>query len=127
MAALKQIAKATYDFDVDGGTAEAIALAVADIVPKNSVAVKVYTKCITACTSDGSATIAITAGGVTLAPATAFDNNAFDTVGQVSDLTALLNSDLGDVASSSAAIGITVATAALTAGKFDIYVEYIAE
>ena len=123
--AKKVTAKATYDFSTDAGGTGARTLAISEVVPNDAVIVACYTHCKTACTSGGSATIAITAGGVTISPATAFSDNAYDTATQVTDHTGEFNSDLGAQATSSAAIGITVATEALTAGKFDIYIDYI--
>jgi hypothetical protein len=126
MAQAKKVtAKATYNFATDAGGTGARTLAISETIPNDAIIVACYSHCKTACTSGGSATIAITAGGVTLSPATAFSNNAYDTATQVTDHTGLLNADLGAQATSSAAIGITVATAALTAGLFDIYVDYI--
>ena len=98
----KVTAKATYNFATDAGGTGARTLAISEAIPNDAIIVACYSHCKTACTSGGSATIAITAGGVTLSPLTAFTNNAYDT-----------------------AIGITVATAPLTAGLFDIYVDYI--
>ena len=121
--------KTTKDFDpvtnIDRGFEKYIRLQIHKAFPNDAIIVACYTHCKTACTSGGSATIAITAGGVTISPATAFTNNAYDTATQVTDHTGLLNADLGAQATSSAAIGITVATAALTAGLVDIYVDYI--
>tara|TARA_R110001606_G_C14995534_1_gene606390 strand:- start:110 stop:496 length:387 start_codon:yes stop_codon:yes gene_type:complete len=121
----KVTAKATYNFATDTGGTGARTLAISEAIPNDAIIVACYSHCKTACTSSGSATIAITAGGVTLSPLTAFTNNAYDTATQVTDHTGLLNADLGAQATSSAAIGITVGVAALTAGLIDIYVDYI--
>ena len=126
MAQAKKVtAKATYSFAVDGGVAGAITLATSETIPNDAIIVACYTHCKTGCTSGGSATVAITAGGVTISPATRENVATYNTVNQVTDHTGLLNSNLGAQATSSAAIGITVATAALTAGVLDIYVDYI--
>lgn len=121
----KVTAKATYNFATDAGGVGARTLAISEAIPNDAIIVACYTHCKTACTSGGAATIAITAGGITISPATAFSNNAYDTPTQVTNHTGLLNSNLGGQAISSAAIGVTVATAAITAGLVDIYVDYI--
>jgi len=123
--AKKVTAKATYDFSTDTGATGARTLAISEVIPNDAIIVACYTHCKTACTSGGAAEIAITAGGVTLSPATVITNNAYDTATQVTDHTGLLNGDLGAQATSSAAISITPSVAVLTAGKFDIYVDYI--
>lgn len=123
--AKKTIVKATYNFAVDGGAISTITPAVTGKVPVGAIPVMVRTVCRTPVTSGGAATIAITAGGLTLVPATAYTNNAFDTANQVTDVTTLLNASLGGIATSSANIQVVIAGAATTAGKIDVYVEYI--
>lgn len=124
--AKKVLVKATYDFAVDGGVATTITPAKTGSVPKGAIITSIVTVCKTPVTSGGAATIAITAGGLTLVPATAYTNNAFDTAAQVTNVTELLNASLGGVATSTATIKVVVATEALTAGKIEIYLEYIA-
>jgi len=68
-------------------------------------------------TSGGSATLALTAGGVTLKAATAFDNGAFDDE-DVTEHTVV------DKTTSSTGIQFTIATATLTGGVVEVYVEY---
>jgi len=110
-------AKAVYDFAVDGGATTAITPAINATIPANAVIVRCYQVTTTAMTSGGSATIALSVGGVTLKAATAFNDGAFDD----EDVTehAVL-----DKTTSAGSIVCTVATAALTAGKFEVYVEY---
>ena len=74
--------------------------------------------------SRGSATVKINAGGVDLSPAVAFDDNELDTANQVSNVLTLNNSDLGAKATSDADIKVIIATAALTGGVVDIWVQY---
>lgn len=123
--AKKVTAKATYDFSTDAGGRGERTLAISEVVPNDAVIVACYTHCKTPVTGNAGATIAITAGGVTISPATVFTNNAYDTATQVTDHTGALNSDLGAQATSSAAIGITIDVDDVTAGVFDIYVDYI--
>ena len=110
-------AHAKYDFAVDGGAASTIVPANSAIIPDNAVIVRCYSVVTTAMTSGGSATLALTAGGVTLKAATAFDNGAFDD----EDVT---EHTVTDKTTSSTGIQFVIATAALTAGVVEVYVEY---
>ena len=110
-------AHAKYDFAVDGGAASTIVPANSAIIPDNAVVVRCYSVVTTAMTSGGSATLALTAGGVTLNAATAFDNGAFDD----EDVT---EHTITDKTTSSTGIQFVIATAALTAGVVEVYVEY---
>ena len=110
-------AHARYDFSVDGGAVSTIVPSNSAIVPDNAVVTNVYHVTTTALTSGGSATLALTAGGVTLKAATAFDNGAFDD----EDVTAY---DVADKTTSSTGIQFVIATAALTAGVVEVYVQY---
>jgi hypothetical protein len=109
--------RVTYDFAVDGGAVSTFDLftAGADVVLKSFHA---YVK--TAATSGGSATVAL---GVT-GSATAFVDT---TAGAVANLTA--NAVLGSAIAprrlpSGSKVIMTVGTAALTAGKIEVVVEY---
>ena len=117
-------AYAQYDFSVDGGAASTITPAITTEIPNNAIMVGCFTHVKTACTSSGSATIKLNAGGVDLTPAVAFDDNEYDTANQVSNQTTLNNSSLLAKATSDADIKVIIATAALTAGVFDIYIQY---
>jgi hypothetical protein len=117
-------AYAQYDFSVDGGAASTITPAITTEIPNNAIMVGCFTHVKTACTSSGSATVQINAGGVNLTPAVAFDDNEYDTANQVSNQATLNNSHLTAKATSDADIKIVVGTAALTAGVFDVYIQY---
>ena len=110
-------AHAKYDFAVDTGAISTIVPANSAIIPDNAVIVRCYSVVTTAMTSGGSATLALSAGGVTLKTATAFDNGAFDD----EDVT---EHTVTDKTTSSTGIQFTIATAALTAGVVEVYVEY---
>ena len=110
-------AHAKYDFAVDGGAVSTIVPANSAIIPDNAVVVRCYSVVTTAMTSGGSATLALTAGGVTLKAATAFDNGAFDD----EDVT---EHTITDKTTSSTGVQFVIATAALTAGVVEVYVEY---
>lgn len=117
----KRVISVTYNFTNQGG-------AVGDIELKddqgNSVAVpayacitRVFTDGITAFTSGGSATVAIAAGSSVLLAATAYNNAA------------LVGFDAQSITpvkiTAASTLKITVATAALTAGKMRFFVEYL--
>ena len=110
-------AHARYDFSVDGGAASTIVPSNSAIIPDNAVIVRCYSVVTTAMTSGGSATLALSAGGVTLLAATAFNNGAFDD----EDVT---EHSITDKTTSSTGIQFTITTAALTAGVVEVYVEY---
>ena len=110
-------AHARYDFAVDGGAISTIVPSNSAIIPDNAVIVRCYSVVTTAMASGGSATLALSAGGVTLKAATAFDNGAFDD----EDVT---EHAVTDKTTSGTGIQFTIATATLTAGVVDVYVEY---
>jgi len=110
-------AHAKYDFAVDGGAASTIVPDNSAIIPDNAVIVRCYSVVTTAMTSDGSATLALTTGGVTLKSATAYNDGAFDD----EDVT---EHTIVDKTTSSTGIQFVIATAALTAGVVEVYVEY---
>ena len=110
-------AHAKYDFAVDAGAVSTIVPANSAIIPDNAIIVRCYSVVTTAMTSGGSATLALTTGGVTLKAATAFDNGAFDDE-DVTEHTVV------DKTTSSTGIQFVIATAALTAGVVDVYVQY---
>ena len=110
-------AHAKYDFAVDAGAVSTIVPANSAIIPDNAIIVRCYSVVTTAMTSGGSATLALTTGGVTLKAATAFDNGAFDDE-DVTEHTVV------DKTTSSTGIQFVIATAALTAGVVEVFVEY---
>lgn len=116
MASKIKTTKATYDFAVHGGAVSAITLPLQ--IPTGSVVSRVFIKPVTAATSAGLATIALALGGVAVKAATAFDNASYTASNIIYSA--------GAVTSTAAALTATVATAALTAGKYDIVVEYFA-
>ena len=110
-------AHAKYDFAVDAGAVSTIVPANSAIIPDNAIIVRCYSVVTTAMTSGGSATLALTTGGVTLKAATAFDNGAFDDE-DVTEHTVV------DKTTSSTGIQFVIATADLTAGVVECFVEY---
>lgn len=93
--------------------------AINELVPQGAIVVRAWTDVETAMTSGGSATVALAVGSSTpiaLKSATAFDDAAYTGVDSHSVTAAKTDSE--------GRITFTVATAALTAGKVHIYVEY---
>lgn len=114
----KFVARAIYDFSVDGGTSGAITLADTTMIPDNAVVSNVIIHSPTAVTSAGAATVAVTAGGVTVSAA----------IGKANlDDNQVQSDSTGGKATSAANIGVTVGTADTTAGYLIIYVEYFLE
>ena len=115
-----------YDFDALGGTAGALTLTdnagAAQTIPDNAVITEVVIEGITDNTSGGSATIALGYTGVAAGflAATAFDNAIWDvnavTVGAPVAATGKTTAEVSVLA--------TVATADLTAGKWQVWVTY---
>lgn len=122
-----QVERVVYDFSVDGGATGALDLftAGADVVLHGFHA---YVK--TACTSGGSATVAVGVTGATSAFVTT-------TAGAVASLTAnaVLGAGLTEGTPNTAALPrrlasgdkvlMTIGTAALTAGKIEFVIQYM--
>ena len=133
-----QVQEYVYDFDVDGGATGAIDLSAkagkADL-PVGAIINAVRAKVVTACTSGGSATVvwgptadADGYSGATIAVASLTDNALFN---GWDNAAALLWDDTNDhaisynvTAAANADLNMTIATAALTAGKIIFFVEY---
>ncbi len=113
------LGRAKYNFDIDGGAATAITPANNFKLPVNAMIIGAWTDVKTAMTSGGSATVALAVGGITIKAATAMDDAAYTGIDyHLARTSAALTAASGEVT-------FTVATAALTAGEVDIYVEYI--
>lgn len=118
-----QIARAEYDFAVDGGAVGDITLR-GQQVPSGAIITDVLIRVTTALTSGGAATVALKSEG-------AADLNAADVIsGAPWSTTGAKRGDLdADTApvltTADRAIKATVAVAALTAGKFSVFVTYM--
>ncbi len=127
-----------YDFSVDGGAASTIVLSDksgVDPLPVGAIVKQVTAKVLTAFTSGGSATLAWGHGGdpdgysgTAIAVASLTANSLFN---GWDNAAALLWDDTNDhaipvavVDASTGAVSVTIATAAMTAGKMVILVEY---
>lgn len=121
-----QVQEYTYDFAVHGGAVGQIDLATSakSLLPVGAVVTGVHYKVITAPTSGGSATIAIgdVASGARYLAATAFDNAAY-AINNVA--AAAIGVPMNITAANNGKFAITIATAALTAGKIKFFVSYL--
>jgi len=114
-----------YDFGTQGGATSAITMTDQDgnaqTLPDNALITSATWDVVTPLASSGSATAALgwtgTAAGIKAA--TAFDNAAYVAATQASSLA--INGKM----SSASSVLMTIATAALTAGKMYLYISYI--
>jgi len=109
-------AKATYDFATHGG-AIGNALGLGVTIPSGAIVTKVTGSANTAFTSDGAATIAVNVGSVEVNAATAYNHADYTAVDVHYSTPVALSAD--------SEINLDIATAALTAGNYDIFVEYL--
>jgi hypothetical protein len=134
----KHVEEYVYDFSVSGGAASAITLS--DVsgkepIPVGAIITDIHMYVETAMTSGGSATIAVGNGDDAdgYLAATAFDTWSANDVVRVGEYAgALVWDDTNDhkldvyvADANDGAFKLTIATAALTAGKLRFYVEYI--
>ncbi len=128
-----RVAKGVYDFAVQGGAISTISLydpalgkSQPLILPPSAIVSRVLIDVITAPTSGGSATIAVGTGVAV---------NDLKTATAVASFTGLLDGIPVNTAATSIKIAstttlpgqkpsMTIATAALTAGKFNVHIEY---
>jgi hypothetical protein len=120
----RKVAVALYDFATDGGAVSTITLR-GDSIPSGAYVVDAYAVVETAFTSGGAATVAVTTGetAADLNSADAVSGAPWSTVG-VKRLDALVGADKGIKTTAARTAQFTVATAALTAGKAKVVVEY---
>lgn len=119
----RRLAVGLYDFATDGGAVGDITLR-GDTIPSGAIITDVLIHVDTALTSGGAATVAIKAeSAADLNAADAISGAPWSTTGaKRGDLTATT----APVKTTAArAITATVATAALTAGKFSVYVSFL--
>tara|TARA_R110002020_G_scaffold299483_2_gene515155 strand:+ start:1510 stop:1989 length:480 start_codon:yes stop_codon:yes gene_type:complete len=125
-ALVEKTAVFLYDFAVSGGAVSAITLTASDgtalSLPDNAIVSKVALDVVTALASSGSATVGlgvVTDGATNFKAATAFNDGTLTAAAQVPFLPRV-----GKKLTASRAVIATVGTAALTGGKFFLYVSY---
>ena len=107
----------------DGLTVAAQTLATTSIIPIGSIIKGVTLRAAVAAASSGSATVAVTVGGITASSAIAVAK--LDTAGWVVNESGV--EDVANVTTTNAAIGVTIGTAVFTGSTsdIDIIVEYL--
>ncbi len=120
-----QVAKATYDFAVDGGAIATIQLVNSQLIPAGALVFGGLIDGITLPTSGGAATIAIGFGAgaqtAALKAATAFGTF---TAGVILPLIPVWTAASTVKVAAETKISVTIATATLTAGKFAVQIYY---
>lgn len=119
------VARAGYDFAIQGGAVGTIPLLGSTLIPSGAIITRVVINTITPLTSGGSATVALrTEAAADLLAATAIGSAPWVAAGPN---TGKPNAKDGSFVLTTAArdVSFVIATAALTAGKADIYVFYI--
>lgn len=125
LRAKSQFASFEYSFAADGGAVSAITLR-GRAIPAGSVVLDAIVKTVTPLTSGGSATVALKIEGAgDLQAATAYSASPYAAAGAVHG-GALDRSKAPVVTTAARSPVATVAVAALTAGKFVVLIEYIA-
>jgi hypothetical protein len=111
-----------YDFAVDGGAISSIPLGIT--IPNNTLIWGGFLRVITAGTSGGSATIALTTGQTAgdILAATAFNNAGIDTAGKILKLAPITTPILTTAARIP---NFVIAGATLGAGKYQIILQTI--
>lgn len=120
----KKYARATYSFADDGGAVSDITLTTTPVIPSGALVTNAHVDVTTAPTSGGAATIALKVEGAgDLDPATAISAAPWSATG-VKNLD-IAGVDKGAKTTAARSVVATVGTAALTAGAFDVVVEYM--
>ena len=119
-----QVARAQYNFAVDGGAVSTLTPAYSDTIPANAIMLGGQVNVTTAVTSGGSATVAIGTSAGSAA------NSILTATGKASlTLDALINTTVTFAAavkmSAAGQIDFTIAAAALTAGVIEVFVLYV--
>jgi hypothetical protein len=119
------MAKAVYNFAVDGGAVGAITPVISDTIPANAIVYGGLMNPTTALTSGGSATIAVgTTAGSSATALKAATAVASYTIDAIMALVPVMTAATAFKMTAAGQINITVATAALTAGVLEIFVLY---
>lgn len=122
--ALQEV-KATYDFSVDGGAVGAITLKASPLIPANAIIFGGAIYPITTPTSAGAATIAVGLGtGAQAAALKAAANDETYAAGTALAIIPVFTIASAVKVTAESKVTITVATAALNAGKFSVHLFY---
>lgn len=119
-----KIAKATYSFATDGGAQGTITPSITESIPLGALVTGVFVDCTTNVAPATGATIAINGGGQVLVAAATATSHGINT-GTVKKALTLNGSATAIKTTTNGSITLSVASADLTAGVLNIYVEYI--
>ena len=121
-----KVARARYSFAADGGAVGTINLFPASILPSGAVILGGFIDVVTPPTSGGAATIALTTGESAgdLQAAAGIDGAPWSTAGRKSIVPAFTGATSIKL-TAARNIRAVIATAALTAGVFDVYLVYL--
>jgi len=117
-------ARAFYDFATDGGAVGAKNLR-GDALPSGAVVVSSYVKVETAVTSGGAATVSLGIQTAVDVRAVATDLTTAPSLATTGVKQGLITNAVSALLTADRHIVATVATAALTAGRFSVFVEYV--
>ncbi len=114
-----------YDFAVDGGAVSTIVLRGDNVVPAGAVILGGYLEVDTAVTSGGAATLGVNSEAAgDLVAATVVSGAPWSTTGRKS-ITPVFTGATTVKTTAARSLAVTVAVAALTAGKFRVVVVYL--
>lgn len=121
----KKQARGQYDFAIDGGAVSTITLR-GDKIPSGAIVTDALIHVDTILASGGSPTVAVGTGEATndVQAATAFGSAPWSTTG-AKRAGALTATSAPVKTTAERSITITIATAALTGGKFSVVVDYV--
>jgi hypothetical protein len=121
------IAKATYDFSVEGGAVSTIGLLGSTAIPSGTVIMGGYVDVRTAPTSGGAGTLALTTGegAGDLVAAAAVSGAPWSTTGRKNIVPRLSDATTWIKTAAARDISAVIAAAALTAGILDVYLFYL--
>lgn len=120
-----QVVRARYDFAVDGGAVGDIDLTKSAVVPAGAVIMGGFVEVDTVPTSGGSATIAVKVeGAADIVAAAAISGAPWSTTGRKSVIPVFTGATTVKT-TAARKVQATVATAALTAGVFDVVLFYV--
>jgi hypothetical protein len=116
---------ADYDFAVDGGAASTITLRGDNAIPNGAYIVGGFVDVLTAVTSGGAATVAVNSQGAgDVVAAAAVSGAPWSTTGIKSVIPVFTGATVVKT-TAPRSLAITIATAALTAGRFRVVVFYV--
>jgi hypothetical protein len=118
------VARARYSFAADGGAVGAITLLPSAAIPSGAIIINSFVEVLTAPTSGGAATIAVHVEGAgDIVAAAAISGAPWSTTGRKAGIPVSAATSVKTTAARN--VTATIATAALTAGIFDVYLVYV--